>query len=230
LTVKTSEDAHAAFERCWDYLVLDCRRILASELHYQAMIYFHLRVHGGVPVTQLGMNVKQRIMNPVTPLFQQRDQRKHVDYRGGYETIPDIVIFDSTIDGDWRRRNQESTLRAMLLAMEVKASERHEGRLHAGEIISDIRKLAAHREEVRYRGSDMMPLMLVIDTAPIKQERMRPDAIERMRTESETCGVSLYYLGVESEFRWRVASPQVAPHARDDGGVQHPLAILPATL
>jgi hypothetical protein len=230
MTIMTFEDACAAFDRCWEHLLSDCRRVLGSELHYQAMVYHHLRVHGGVPVTQLGMNVKQLVRNPVTALFQKKNNRKHPDYRPGFEPVPDIVIFGPALGGDWRRRNAEGTLKNMLAAIEVKVSEREKGRLTPGTVIGDIEKLAAHRAEVRHRGSDMFPLMLVIDTAPLPAERMNTRGLARIRAASELAGVSLYYLGAETEFRQRVASPPHAPQASSDDDVQRQPPLLPATL
>jgi len=81
------------------------------------------------------MNVKQWITDPVTPNFQARDLRKNENYRGGFETIPDAVIFGPDIGGDWRRRRRDYTLKHMLVTIEMKASERDEGRLGPGEII-----------------------------------------------------------------------------------------------
>ena len=104
-------------------IVDECRAVLGSKLHYQAVIYHCLRATG-VPRTQVGMNVKQWITDPVTPLFRQLDARKHELYRGGFERIPDIVLCNPDIGGDWRRRRREVTLKHMLLAIEVKVSER----------------------------------------------------------------------------------------------------------
>ena len=83
----TVEQAVAALDRAWPLIVDECRAVLGSELHYQAVIYHCLRATG-VPRTQVGMNVKQWITDPVTPLFQQLDARKHELYRGGFEPIP----------------------------------------------------------------------------------------------------------------------------------------------
>ncbi len=143
---------------------------------------------------QLGMNVKQWIANPVTSLFQANDLRKHSDYRGGFEPIPDVVLFGSGVVGDWRRRNAEATLRHMLLAMEVKASERADGRLSAREVINDVRKLAAHRAEVAHRGGKMAAAMLVIDVAPNADERMRKADVAACRTEAGMVDVAWFYV------------------------------------
>ncbi len=172
--IETMPDAIEAFQKAWPPFVAECRSVLGSELHYQALLYHCLRTHGEVSSGQLGMNVKMRIMDPVSDLFRELDERKHPDFRGGFEPIPDVVIFGPTIDGDFRRRNRENTLRHTLMAVEVKASERHLGRLRAGEIVKDIEKLQALRIEARHRGSDLLPAVVTVDTAPEASERMTP--------------------------------------------------------
>jgi hypothetical protein len=186
-------DAIRILTAAWPAIVEECRAMLGGELHYQAVVYHCLR-QAGVPRMQLGMNVKQWIANPVTPLFQANDLRKHLDYRGGFEPIPDVVLFGSGVVGDWRRRNADATLRHMLLAMEVKASERADGRLSAREVINDVRKLAAHRAEVAHRGGKMAAAMLVIDVAPDANERMREADMAACRTEAETVDVAWFYV------------------------------------
>lgn len=66
-----------------------------------------------------------------------------------------------------------------------------EWRLRAGEIIKDIEKLAVHRDEVRHRGSDMAPVMLVVDTAPLATERMRAEALAASEDAARSLGVAL---------------------------------------
>ena len=117
VALTTVNQAVAALARAWPLIVEECRgAVLGSELHYQAVIYHCLRVTG-VPRSQVGMNVKQWITDPVTPLFRQLDARKHELYRGGFEPIPDIVSFKPEIGSDWRRRRREVTLKHMLLAV-----------------------------------------------------------------------------------------------------------------
>jgi hypothetical protein len=84
--------------------------VLGSELHYHAMIYHSLRTVGNVPLGQLGMNVKMWIDDPVSELFLTLDRRKHQNYQGGFEPIPDVVIFNPSINLDWRRRNRKEIL------------------------------------------------------------------------------------------------------------------------
>jgi hypothetical protein len=202
IAITTISDSIAALTRAWPEIVLEARAVLASELHYQAVVYHCLHMIG-VPRAQLGMNVKQWVPEPRTALFQSNDLKKQADYRGGFEPIPDVVIFRPEIKGDWRRRNADATLRQMLLAVEVKASERAKARLQAGEIIRDIRKLEAHRDEVRHLGADMHPVMLVIDTAPLTHERMSREAVVQAASAAWEHGVSYLYVSPDSvEAEW----------------------------
>lgn len=89
------------------------------------------------------------------------------DFQGGFEPIPDVVIFRPDIRGDFRQRNRANTLQQMLAAIEIKASERHKGRLKPGEVIEDILKLDALRTEARYRQADVLPAEIIFDTARV---------------------------------------------------------------
>ena len=193
LAISTIEDALCALDAAWPHIVEDCRSVLGGELHYQAMIYHCLRT-SGISRFQIGMNVKQLIITPISTLFQSLDIRKHENFRGGFEPIPDIIIFTSAVEGDWRRRNKEVTLANMLLAIEVKASERAKGRLSVREIQRDIEKLAAHRDEVRHRGADMHPVMMVVDTAPDLNERMPEASADQCIGLAEAAKVAFFYL------------------------------------
>ena len=195
----TRNDAIVALRKAWPQIKSECLGVLGSELHYQAIIYHALRHSGGVPLSQLGMNVKMWIENPVSELFQELDLRKHHNYQGGFEPIPDVVIFSPEINADWRRRNNVNTLRYMLMAIEVKASERSKKRLSPAEITLDIRKLAAHREEAACRGNDMLPVMLVIDSAPLEQERMTPLALVKAKELADELDVAFMYVSPEEE-------------------------------
>ena len=198
-TTDTRADALDALTRAWTPFVAECRAVLGSELHYQALLYHCLRAHGQVPSTQLGMNVKIWITDVVSEHFRMLDERKHPGYRGGFEPIPDVVIFRPEINGDWRRRNREKTLRQMLMAIEVKASERKGSRLRAGEIVDDISKLEALRIEARDRGSDVLPAVVTIDTAPEANERMTPEARRLTEAAARERGVCLFYVSPSEE-------------------------------
>jgi hypothetical protein len=175
--METMADALDALRRAWPAFAAECRSVLGSELHYQALLYHCLRAHGHVPAPQLGMNVKIWISDVFTAHFRQLDEKKHPEYRGGFEPIPDVVVFQPEINGDFRRRNRENTLRRMFMAVEVKASERHRGRLGVGELVKDIDKLEALRIEALHKeGSDLLPTIVAIDTAPEANERMSPEA------------------------------------------------------
>ncbi len=171
------DDAIGSVLAAWPGISEDCRVVLGSELHYQAMIYHRLRTDGQVPITQIGMNVPMYLANPITQYFmdriEKRMERKNAyDLQNGVAPTPDVVLFRPEIDGDWRRRNSDLTLRHTLIAIEVKVSERSGSRLSSKEILSDIEKLSAHREEVRHLGADMLPIMMILEPAPAKSERM----------------------------------------------------------
>lgn len=197
--MKSQHEAAAAVIRAWPEIVAETRQVLGSELHYQAMVYHCLRIYGQIPLGQIGMNVKMWIPHPVTDLFQRLDQRKHEMYRGGFEPIPDVCLFSEAVLGDWRRRNNEQTMKALLLAIEVKASERAGARLRSGEVIGDILKLQAHREEARERNSVFTPVMLVIDTAPVPAERMTHSSMEESRLAAHEAKVEFLYVSQDNQ-------------------------------
>ena len=197
--IESRQQALAALSRAWPQIVVESRQILAGELHYQAMTYFALRDTGQVPLRQLGMNVKQWITDVQSELFRTLDARKHEQYRGGFEPIPDAVIFHPDANGSWQRRSRERTLMQMLLAIEIKASERSQSRLSRREILHDTAKLAAHRQEVQFRGSDFAPVMMVIDVTALENERMRPADIEACREHARLKSVSFLYVSPNSE-------------------------------
>ena len=93
LAIETQANALDALKRAWAPFVVECRSVLGSELHYQALLYHCLRAHGQVPPKQLGMNVKIWITDVVSELFRKFDEKKHEGFRGGFEPIPDVVIF-----------------------------------------------------------------------------------------------------------------------------------------
>lgn len=197
--METENQAIAFIRSAWPNIVLECKSCLGGELHYQAVVYHCLRA-AGVPIKQLGMNVRQDIKDVKSELFRKFDERKHVDYRGGFETIPDVVLFSPEVDGDWRRRRAPHTLRTMLAAIEIKASERDKSRLREGEIKRDIEKLSAHREEVLYRGASVVPMMMVVDTAPEVNERMTPLALGACRDFAAAERVAFAYLSMAQDF------------------------------
>ena len=129
--IQTQHQALNAVKRTWPAFIDECRGVLASELHYQALLYHCLGNYGKIPSAQIGMNMKIWITDVVSNVFRKLDVRKAKAFRGGFEPIPDVVIFDPAIEGDFRRRNRANTLKQMLLAIEVKASERHQSRLRA---------------------------------------------------------------------------------------------------
>lgn len=197
--METVREATNKLLTAWPHIVKECRLALGSELHYQAVVYHCLRAHGAVPAQQLGMNVKMWIANPVSDLFKQLDERKHQNFRGGFEPIPDVCLFSSPVGGDWRRRNRDKTLASLLLAIEIKASERHNGRLRVGEIVDDIKKIAAHRQEASAKGSTFLPVVMVIDTAPDAVERMTPESLRNSQTAAHDHNVGFMYISPTNE-------------------------------
>jgi hypothetical protein len=186
--------AKEAINRAWVQSKSECLSVLGSELHYQAMIYHSLRTSGAVPISQIGMNVKMMINDPSSELFKDLTEKRHVDYRSGFEPIPDVVLFSTAIGSDWRRRNQNNTLLCMLAAVEIKASERANSRLRPKEIKDDIWKLAAHREEVLNLGSDFAPVMMIIDSAPDPKELMTETAVNSSKDYADESGVGFLYI------------------------------------
>ncbi len=165
-------------------------------------MYRCFREFGNVPLQQIGMNVKIWVDNPITTLFQELDKRKHPNFQGGYEPIPDIVLFSPEIEGDFRRRNRENTLRHMLMAIEVKASERENARLRPGEIIRDLEKLKAFQNEASRRRSYFVPTMIIVDTAPEENEKMLASSLEEVAYHAEKLNVGLFYLNSDEDKRW----------------------------
>lgn len=196
--LNTASDAAAMLETAWPAIVTECRAVLGGELHYQAIVYHCLRM-AGCPPNQVGMNVKQWVRAPATDLFRAWADKKHIDYREGFETIPDVVLFSPDVAGDWRRRNYERTLGCMLAAVEVKASERASNRLSTREIIRDIDKLAAHRDEVSQLGCSMLPVMMVIDVAPLTAERMVAASVDACRSHAATTNVGWAYATIDGD-------------------------------
>ena len=192
--MKNLVEAKNILDKTWTSIKEECMDVYGSELHYQAMIYYCLRHHGKVPKEQIGMNVKMWIENPVSKVFRDLVKKRHKDYQDGFEPIPDIVLFSPKIKADWRRRNYKKTLRNMFIAIEVKASERESARLRPKEIITDIEKLDAHRQEVEHKNSTMFPVMMIIDSAPRDCELMTPDALEKTRLKADELNVALLYI------------------------------------
>lgn len=196
--MKNIKEAKQCLITAWPYIVEECRQVLGSELHYQAMVYHCLRTHGCVPSDQIGMNVKMYIESPKSKFFRKAQKGRHADFQG-VEPIPDVCLFKPKIFGDWRRRNFEDTLTSLLLAIEIKASERQDGRLRVGEIVGDIEKLSAHREEARHRKSTFLPVMLVIDTAPIEKERMTKEGLKEAKMIARELQVEFLYLSPDTD-------------------------------
>lgn len=192
------EEVKRIIRATWPMIIEECRSVLGSELHYQAVVYHCLR-QAGCPRDQIGMNVKQWIDAPTSDLFREWEVSKKPGFQGGFEPIPDVVLFAPGIAGDWRRRNFVNTVQHMVCAIEVKASERAKSRLGVAEIRRDIAKLAAHREEVMHRGGTMYPVMLVIDVAPDPLERMQDHAVTQCARYAAGEGIAWLYLSPSAD-------------------------------
>ncbi len=197
MNIRKPEQAFEAFRLAWPKFVSECRSMLGSEQHYQAVLYHCLR-SSGVPARQLGMNVKQYIPDPITPLGQSISEVRHTNYKG-FEPTPDAIIFHPDIGGDWRRRRRKKSMRNSLVSIEMKVSERAGARLTAREITNDILKLSALRQEIfeRYQkapGAGLIGLMIVVDTAPDKKERMTDWSLNRCREISREQNIRFGYL------------------------------------
>lgn len=195
--ITSLEDALEAVDRAWATICQECNQVLGSELHYQAMIYHCLRSAGGVPVDQLGMNVRQFFPTVHSELFKTFAMAKAEGYRDGFEPVPDVVIFSQGVMGDWRRRRHDHTIKHMLAVIEIKASERAGTSLSLSEVVRDIHKLAAHRDEARHIGHDFAPIMLVVDSAREARERMKADWVMAAKSEAKANAV-----------QWRYVSPE----------------------
>ncbi|WP_321505663.1 hypothetical protein [uncultured Methanoregula sp.] len=67
-------------------------------------------------------------------------------------------------------------------------------RMRPGELISDIEKLEALRQEIRLRDASVVPVMLIIDTAPDEEERMVPESLDQVCDFAKSVDVGLFYL------------------------------------
>jgi hypothetical protein len=172
---------------------------LWGELQYQAILYHILRRIGQIPVTQLGMNVRIKFYNPINEDFIKRSNSRKEEYRGVHEVIPDLVIYDPDVRGKWQRRMADGTVRSILIAMEMKCSERKQGRLHRAEIEKDLLKLDALREEANARSRKILPVMFIVDTAVDKEERMRQSALQYIIQKAKALNIGLLYLPPQPE-------------------------------
>jgi hypothetical protein len=92
--IQSPEEVKQIISSCFDLVVTECRLILASELHYQAMLYHHLRHPGGIPFNQLGMNVKTTITDVQNTYLLRKSFLRNANYQSAdIEIIPDITVF-----------------------------------------------------------------------------------------------------------------------------------------
>ncbi len=199
--IQSSLEVKQAISSCFEMVVSECRLILASELHYQAMLYHHLRHTGGIPFNQLGMNVKTTITNVQNPFLLQKSFLRNAKFQSAdIEIIPDITVFTQDINHDWRRRNFANTLKETVYSLEVKASERHKGRLQQKEIETDILKLVAQREETERLFRRRIGVgVFIIDVAPDLDERMKASTLGFLIELAKDQEVDLWYFNQESQ-------------------------------
>lgn len=208
--IHSPEEVKQAISNCFDLVVTECRLILAPELHYQAMLYHHLRHTGGIPFNQLGMNVKTTITDVQNPFLLQKSFMRNANYQSAdIEIIPDIMVFTQEINHDWRRRNFANTLKETLYSLEVKASERYKGRLQQKEIETDILKLIAQREETERLFSRRIGVgVFIIDVAPDLGERMRASTLDFLTEVARDHEVDLWYFNQDSQVEAPAKSSQ----------------------
>jgi hypothetical protein len=83
----------------------------------------------------------------------------------------------------------------MLMAIEMKASERAGSRISDAEVLWDIGKLDAHRIEGEQRHKRTIgAVIMIINTAPRREERMTDLSINRVRARAREAGVDFYYV------------------------------------
>ena len=168
MVINNIEQARNSINNSFDQIQTECKSVLGSELHYQAVIYHCLRNVGKIPISQIGMNVKIYIYNPKTTFLKEKMNKKHKGYRAGQEIIPDITIFSENVNADFRRRNFENTLKETIYSLEVKASEREKGRLQFKEIMTDILKLKSQFIETKIKHNKEIGTGIIL-TLPLIQ-------------------------------------------------------------
>ena len=194
MAITNVQQARKSINNSIDKITEECKSVLGSELHYQAIIYHCLRQYGNVPISQIGMNVKITFLNPKTKFLKDGMKNKKPEYQEGKEIIPDITIFSTNIKSDFRRRNSKNTLKETLYSLEVKASERKNGRLRPKEIKTDILKLKAQYTETNLKhGIEIGIGMLVIDTAPKSNEKITKKTLNEIVAFAKENGVDLWY-------------------------------------
>ncbi|HIP49160.1 MAG TPA: hypothetical protein EYG92_09385 [Lutibacter sp.] len=120
--------------------------------------------------------------------------KKHINFREGQEIIPDITIFNENVKSDFRRRNYKNTLKETIYSLEIKASERENGRLQRNEIKIDIIKLKSQFTETKLKHKKEIGIgIMVIDTAPKESEKMKKDTLDEVTEFAKENGVDFWY-------------------------------------
>jgi len=194
MAINNVEQVRNSINNSFEQIQNECKSVLGSELHYQAIIYHCLRDFGNVPISQIGMNVKIWINNPKTSFLIERMNKKHINFREGQEIIPDITIFNENVKSDFRRRNYKNTLKETIYSLEIKASERENGRLQRNEIKIDIIKLKSQFTETKLKHKKEIGIgIMVIDTAPKESEKMKKDTLDEVTEFAKENGVDFWY-------------------------------------
>ena len=194
MAINNVEQVRNSINNSFEQIQNECKSVLGSELHYQAIIYHCLRDFGNVPISQIGMNVKIWINNPKTSFLIERMNKKHINFREGQEIIPDITIFTENVKSDFRRRNYKNTLKETIYSLEIKASERENGRLQRNEIKIDIIKLKSQFTETKLKHKKEIGIgIMVIDTAPKESEKMKKDTLDEVTEFAKENGVDFWY-------------------------------------
>jgi hypothetical protein len=193
--VETISEFQKSIRNSYSKIIEECRSVLGSELHYQAMVYHLLRALGKVPLSQIGMNVKTTIEDCKTDFFKDRITKKDKKFRSkNLEIIPDISFYSNSLKADWRRRNYKNTLEKTIYSLEIKASERNKGRLQFKEIETDFLKLKAQYNETKLKFNKEIGIgMMIIDVAPLENERMKKETLNKIIELSKKLSIDLWY-------------------------------------
>ena len=144
---------------------------------------------------------KTTISNVSSPFLKERILKKNEKYQSfGIEIIPDISFFRTDINGDWRRRNHINTFKETLYSLEIKASERANGRIAYSEIETDLLKLKAQTEETeRQHNRKIGAGLMIIDVAPKMEERITVNSLNRIKALSKPHAIDLWYFSQDQQ-------------------------------
>ncbi len=108
--METISEFRTSISNSYSKIIEECRSVLGSELHYQAMVYHLLRALGKVPLSQIGMNVKTTIEDCKTAFFKERITKKDKKFRSNnLEIIPDISFYSNSLKADYNLKRLKPT-------------------------------------------------------------------------------------------------------------------------